>query len=102
MNKRIIINVSAATLMIIPIAIGKIKAAKATIPVENETVACEIETETFETEKTTEYFTSDYDLGVRKDRYSFIQRVLVVEAHMQNRQRHESDYHKSHRHCSST
>lgn len=70
MNKRIIINVSAATLMIIPIAIGKIKAAKATIPAE--TVACEIETGTFETEKTTEYFTSDYDLGVEKDRYSFI------------------------------
>jgi hypothetical protein len=72
MNRRIIINVSAAMLMIIPIAIGKIKATKATIPAENETVACEIETETFETEKTTEYFTSDYDLGVGKDRYSFI------------------------------
>lgn len=72
MNKRIIINVSAATLMIIPIAIGKIKATKATTPAENETVACEIETETFETEKTTEYFTPEYDLGIEKDRYSFI------------------------------
>lgn len=51
MNKRIIINVSAAMLVIIPIAIGKIKAIKATISTENETVACEIETETFETEK---------------------------------------------------
>ena len=73
MNKRkVIINVSAAVLVIIPIAIGKIKATKATISTENETVACEIETETFETEKTTEYFTPDYDLGVEKDRYSFI------------------------------
>nr|DAK89347.1 MAG TPA: Transglycosylase SLT domain [Bacteriophage sp.] len=72
MNKRIIINVSAATLMIIPIAIGKIKAAKATIPAENEIVACEIETETFETEKITEYFTPEYDLGIEKDKYSFI------------------------------
>lgn len=52
MNKRkAIINVSAAVLVIIPIAIGKIKATKATISTENETVACEIETETFETEK---------------------------------------------------
>lgn len=73
MNKRIIINISAAALMIIPIAIGKIKATKATtIPAENETVACEIETETFETEKTTEYFTPEYDLGIEKDRYSFV------------------------------
>ena len=73
MNKRkAIINVSAAMLVIIPIAIGKIKATKATISTENETVACEIETETFETEKTTEYFTPDYDLGIEKDRYSVI------------------------------
>lgn len=72
MNRKAIINVSAATLMIIPIAIGKIKAAKATIPAENEIVACEIETETFETEKITEYFTPEYDLGIEKDKYSFI------------------------------
>lgn len=72
MNKRIIINVSATMLVIIPIAIGKIKAAKATMPTENETVACEIETGTFETEKTTEYFTPDYSLGIEKDKYSFI------------------------------
>ena len=73
MNKRkIIINVSAAMLVIIPIVIGKIKATKATISTENETVACEIETETFETEKTTEYFIPDYNLGTEKDRYSFI------------------------------
>nr|DAH24171.1 MAG TPA: Transglycosylase SLT domain [Caudoviricetes sp.] len=74
MNRKAIINVfSAAILVIIPIVIGKIKAAKATtIPAENGTVVCEIETETFETEKTTEYFTPDYNLGVRKDRYSFI------------------------------
>ena len=72
MNKKAIINVSAATLMIIPIAIGKIKAAKATIPAENETVACEIETGIFEIEKTTEYFTPEYDLGIEKDKYSFI------------------------------
>lgn len=73
MNKKVIINISAAMLMIIPVAIGKIKATKATtIPAENETVACEIETETFETEKTTKYFTSDYNLGNEKDKYSFV------------------------------
>lgn len=73
MNKRkVIINVSAAMLVIIPIVIGKIKATKAITPTESETITCEIETGTFETEKTTEYFTPDYNLGTEKDRYSFI------------------------------
>lgn len=73
MNKRkIIINVSAAVLVIIPIVIGKIKATKAITPTESETITCEIETGTFEVEKTTEYFTPDYNLGTEKDRYSFI------------------------------
>lgn len=72
MNKKAIINVSAAILVIIPIVIGKIKATKAITPTESETITCEIETETLETEKTTEYFTPDYSLGVEKDRYSFI------------------------------
>ena len=73
MNKRkAIINVSAAVLVIIPIVIGKIKATKATTPAEKETVVCEIETGNFETEKATEYFTPDYNLGNEKDKYSFI------------------------------
>lgn len=72
MNRKVIINVSAAMLVIIPIVIGKIKATKAITPTESETITCEIETGTFETEKTTEYFTPDYSLGVEKDRYSFI------------------------------
>lgn len=72
MNKKAIINVSAAILVIIPIVIGKIKATKAITPTESETITCEIETETLETEKTTEYFTPDYSLGVEKDRYSSI------------------------------
>lgn len=72
MNRKAIINVSAAILVIIPIVIGKIKATKAITPTESETITCEIETETLETEKTTEYFTPDYNLGTEKDRYSFI------------------------------
>lgn len=72
MNRKAIINVSAAMLVIIPIVIGKIKATKAITPTESETITCEIETGTFETEKTTEYFTPDYNLGTEKDRYSFI------------------------------
>lgn len=72
MNRKAIINVSAAILVIIPIVIGKIKATKAITPTESETITCEIETGTFETEKTTEYFVPDYDLGTEKDRYSFI------------------------------
>lgn len=72
MNRKVIINVSAAMLVIIPIVIGKIKATKAITPTESETITCEIETGTFETEKTTEYFTPDYNLCVEKDKYSFI------------------------------
>lgn len=72
MNRKAIINAFAAILVIIPIVIGKIKATKAITPTESETITCEIETETFEVEKTTEYFTPEYDLGVEKDRYSFI------------------------------
>lgn len=72
MNKKAIINVSAAILVIIPIVIGKIKATKAITPTESETITCEIETGTFEVEKTTEYFTPDYNLGTEKDRYSSI------------------------------
>ena len=72
MNRKAIINVSAAILVIIPIVIGKIKATKAITPTESETITCEIETGTFEVEKTTEYFTPDYNLCVEKDRYSFI------------------------------
>lgn len=72
MNRKAIINVSAAVLVIIPIMIGKIKATKAITPTESETITCEIETGTFEVEKRTEYFAPDYDLGTEKDRYSFI------------------------------
>ena len=72
MNRKAIINVSAAVLVIIPIVIGKIKATKAITPTESETITCEIETGTFETEKPTEYFTPDYNLVNEKDRYSFI------------------------------
>lgn len=72
MNKKAIINVSAAVLVIVPIVIGKIKATKAITPTESETITCEIETGTFEVEKTTEYFTPDYNLGTEKDRYSFV------------------------------
>lgn len=72
MNRKAIINIFAAVLVIIPIVIGKIKATKAITPTESETITCEIETGTFEAEKTTEYFTPDYNLGTEKDRYSFI------------------------------
>lgn len=72
MNRKAMINVSAAILVIIPIVIGKIKATKAITPTESETITCEIETGTFEAEKTTEYFAPDYNLGTEKDRYSFI------------------------------
>lgn len=72
MNRKAIINVFAAVLVIIPIMIGKIKATKAITPTESEKITCEIETGTFEVEKTTEYFAPDYDLGTEKDRYSII------------------------------